>query len=420
MAYTCMGVIVFTVQRCIGCPATMNKDFIIPAPPDFAVLPRGDTLGSPIRVLLVDDDQWALDLLRIRLQAVGYLVHTVDSGEAAIEYLQDEAADLVVLDVQLPGLSGMHVLEHVLDINPDLLVIISSVYSSEEILVDALRRGAYDYLRKPVQARDLRLILGRVVRTLALERENKALQLQLEEKRMRLEAELSRAAQVQADLLPAHVPDLAGYDLAACCVPAREVGGDFYDWMLPADGLLNLVFGDVMGKGMPAALLMTTVRAVIRSTIRAVAPEINISYAASVLDPDLDRANSFVTLFHAQLELASGSVRFVDCGHGCAFVQRASGEVVEELEPRGVPLGLPRNEPLMQGTLQLDPGDMLIIYSDGLLDARNELLIEGNHGISARIRGTTAHEVVRQIIAYAQLDGPPPDDLTVMVLKRQP
>jgi hypothetical protein len=166
-------------------------------------------------------------------------------------------------------------------------------------------------------------------------------------------ADLERAAQIQAELLPREIPKLPGFELAARCVPAREVGGDFYDWQEPATGILTLTLGDVMGKGMPAALLVAAVRAALRaiayqnSSVVATMPFLMasetdlprfgnvvtlfhsqlIQSAAHALEPDLERAGSFVTLFHAQLNVMDRRLDYVDAGHGCVFVRRAKGSI---------------------------------------------------------------------------------------------
>jgi serine phosphatase RsbU (regulator of sigma subunit) len=382
-------------------------------------LPGGDRNGRAMRVLVVDDDYDIVAILTISLIQAGYKVASVSSGEAAIEYLLETPTDLVILDVLMPGMSGLQVLEYLRDLVPNMAVIVTTAHGSEEVAIGALRRGADDYLRKPFDVRDLRVTLGRTVEMVELRRQNAELQQQLEEKHQRLEKELARAARVQADLLPSIFPSLPGYDMAARCVPARNVGGDFYDWQIVAPGLLNLTFGDVMGKGMPAALLMTAIRAVMRSTARAVSPAINMRYASGVLEPDLEGAGSFVTMFHAQLEVQTGRVGYIDAGHGCAFVYRADGTIDPDLEPRGVPVGVPRVDPFIEGVVVLNPGDALVIFSDGLLDARPDLLAAGNRAFEPVVAGAPdARELLDRLFALVDIESPLPDDLTAVVLMR--
>ncbi|MEP7187828.1 MAG: response regulator, partial [Roseiflexaceae bacterium] len=276
---------------------------------------------SNIRVLVVDDDPQFRQLLKIWLETRGYQVETVASGEEALAYLESAAPpDLTFMDVLLPGINGLQVLDLMRDQVCDLAVILTTAFGSEPVAINALRRGADDYLPKPFDVREFQAVLQRTVDRLRLRRQNTALRAQLDQKHQQLEAELSRAARIQAELLPTKVPMLAGFELAARCIPAREVGGDFYDWQLATPELFNLTLGDVMGKGMPAALLMTTVRATLRAVARPTSPAATIHATAAAIEADLIRAGSFVTLFHAQLDIARRRLDYIDAGHGHVFI----------------------------------------------------------------------------------------------------
>lgn len=238
----------------------------------------------------------------------------------------------------------------------------------------------------------------------------------LRRKHLALEADLARAAQVQAGLLPLDIPALPGFELAARCVPAREVGGDFYDWEAPAPGTLTLTLGDVSGKGMPAALLMATARAALRALARQSQPAATVRAAAAALEVDLQRSRSFVTLFHAQLDLAARRLQYVDAGHGLVFVRRAGG-AVEQLPLRGLPIGVLPEATYQQGSLDFAPGDTLVVYSDGLPDALPELTITPAV-LGERLLGAAgAREMVDRLVSLPALIGAPPDDLTVVVLR---
>jgi serine phosphatase RsbU (regulator of sigma subunit) len=290
-----------------------------------------------------------------------------------------------------------------------------TAFGSEEVAIDALRRGADDYLRKPVAPGEFEAVLQRTVARVGLRRHNAALQRQLDEKRRQLEVEVARAAAVQAELLPHAVPALAGFELAARCIPARDVGGDFYDWQMPTPGLLTLTLCDVMGKGMPAALMMATVRAVMRAVVRTSAPAVALQYIVAALDADLGRAEQFVTLFLAQLNIETHELTFVDAGHGHVLLRRSDGRV-EALQPRGLPLGVLPDERYSEGRIVMKADDALIVYSDGLVDARPDLALTP-HALAAQLRGSaSAVDTVRRLVDLAALSGPPPDDLTIVVL----
>ncbi len=375
-----------------------------------------NTLGAPaLRALVVDDDPTINRLLQLRLAGRGLSVQAAYSGEEALAQVSAEQPDIVFLDVSLPGMSGLEVLEQVRASALDMAVIMTTAFGSEQVATDALRRGADDYLRKPFEPQEFQAVLDRTMKRLQLSRQNAALRRALDEKRLQLEMELARASKVQADLLPHSYPVLPHFQLAARCLPAREVGGDFYDWQVVAPGMLSLTMGDVMGKGMPAALLMATVRAALRTVAGRNPPALTLELARRALAEDLDRSGSFVTLFHAQLEIAGGRLTYVDAGHGYTFIRRIDG-TVEELPLRGVPLGIPSADLYQEGEHTLYPGDALVLYSDGLIEAQPAFAASNVQLAGALAGATSAEAMVERLIARAELDGPPPDDLTILIL----
>jgi serine phosphatase RsbU (regulator of sigma subunit)/CHASE3 domain sensor protein len=239
-----------------------------------------------------------------------------------------------------------------------------------------------------------------------------------EERQQALEAELARAAQLQADLLPHDPPTVPGLEVAARCLPARQIGGDFFDWHEPVPGVLTLTLGDVMGKGLSAALLMATVRAALDTADGRRSPALTLDAVAAATHLVLERAGAFVTLFHARADATTQHVAYADAGHGHAFVRRAGG-AVEGLPARGLPLGVLPGEHYPAGGLELAPGDALVIYSDGLIDARPDLAL-GPAALAALLDDTaSAAEIVDRLTALADASHDLPDDLTVVVLRRR-
>lgn len=230
-----------------------------------------------------------------------------------------------------------------------------------------------------------------------------------------LQAELAFAAEVQAKLLPRHSPVLPGFEIAAGCFPARQVGGDFYDWQEVSPGIVTLTLGDVMGSGIAAAVLMAEVRATVRSLSMQHEPETAMQLVEKALRQDLESSESFVTLFHARLNASDRTLTYVDCGHGYVFLRRADG-TVEELLPRGLPIGVPSRESYQEGTLTFRQGDVLVLYSDGLIDARPELGLTSQVLADHLPGGGSSLQMVELLTALPALAGPPPDDLTVLVV----
>ncbi len=243
-----------------------------------------------------------------------------------------------------------------------------------------------------------------------------------EMRRYQLQVELVYAAEVQAKLLPRSYPHIPGFDVAAQCLPAKQVGGDFFDWQEVCTGVWSLTIGDVMGKGMAAAMLMATVRAAmlmatVRAALRSVAhnsPAEALRLAEQAVLPDLENSESFVTLFHAQIYAEARRLTFVDCGHGYAFLRRRSGEVVS-LSPRGLPIGVADQKIYQEGVIDIETGDTLVLYSDGLIDARPDLALD-NRALAGYLDDAAgAREKVARLIGLTEQQDPLPDDVTVLL-----
>ena len=229
------------------------------------------------------------------------------------------------------------------------------------------------------------------------------------------ETESKRAAAVQQALQPRHSIDLAGYDVAGASTPARAVGGDFFDWYPTPDGL-GFTLADVMGKGVGAALIAATVRAVIRTSARDSGVRNTVSRAARILDDDLSDTDSFATLFHAKLRQSDGRVRYVDAGHGLTLVVRADGRS-EHLAHEDLPLGTAFGHEWHRHTVRLGVGDTLITFSDGVLD-----LFDGTTASLADVADVVRHtasatEAVRALTILAEQHADT-DDVVVIAIRR--
>lgn len=198
--------------------------------------------------------------------------------------------------------------------------------------------------------------------------------------RERLEQELRIARLVQQTLLPQHLPDIEGWHIAAHYRPARSVGGDFYDFVQYSDGRLGLVIGDVTDKGVPAALVMASTRATLRGVAldynseqhntaeRETTPGDVLARANDLIVPDIP-PKMFITCFYAILDPKTGMLQYANAGHDVPYVRRGNSSI--ELRARGMPLGLLPGMPYEVKELQLEPGDSILFYSDGLVEAHN-------------------------------------------------
>lgn len=234
--------------------------------------------------------------------------------------------------------------------------------------------------------------------------------------------DLQRAITVQKQLLPTPIGDLPGYTTATLFEPAFAVAGDFYDhYRVP--GGINITVGDVMGKGLGAAILAANVRSALRAASRAFdtsTSSLNLASEIAVLDEqlsdDLARTDAFVTLFHAALATETGTVSYIDAGHGIAAVLRRSG-AIDDLKGDDPPLGINFEGTWMTRRTVIEPGDMLVIASDGLLDLLGDCSKVSD--AFAFLAGCTSPTELCFAVGILAKERPPADDVTIVVIRRE-
>jgi serine phosphatase RsbU (regulator of sigma subunit) len=245
-----------------------------------------------------------------------------------------------------------------------------------------------------------------------------------ERQRERVEQELRTARRIQEALLPKTVPVLAGWQIATYYQPAREVGGDFYDFLSLTGGRLGIVLGDVTDKGIPAALVMATTRSILRAVAaqNAISPGQVLAQVNELLAADLP-ASMFVTCFYAILDPTTGRLWYANAGQDLPYLRHTDG-VVDELRARGMPLGLMPDMQYEELETTLLPGDSLLFYSDGLVEAHNPqremfgfprlitLLGKGAEGSSP------IPVLLQELATFTGPDWEQEDDLTLVTLQR--
>ena len=217
-------------------------------------------------------------------------------------------------------------------------------------------------------------------------------------------------------MLPASPFREDGLEIAAHFSAAREISGDFYDWHRSARGRIALTLGDVMGKGLPASLMMATARAALRGAADVEPLEAGIKQAASVMSAALEVNHAYVTLFHCRFDVRSGDLEYIDAGHGHARLLRGvtSQELLGE---RSAPIGIFPESKFSTGKAILGHGDSLVVFSDGLLDLRPDLATKDVQLPYEVRRAPTAQEMV-DILAHGAGEKTLQDDVTVVALKR--
>ncbi len=242
--------------------------------------------------------------------------------------------------------------------------------------------------------------------------------------RERIEQELRVARVIQQTLLPDEPPQIEGWRLKAYWQPARAVSGDFYDFMDLPDGRLGLVIADVTDKGVPAALVMATTRAILRATVeRFDSPGAVLERANDILCPDIP-PKMFVTCLYAILDPATGVMRYANAGHNLPFQQREGGAA--ELRATGMPLGLLPGMGYEEKETTLAPGDRVVFYSDGLVEAHNtQRQMFGTPRLHDLLAASCAEEdiitlLMGELSTFTGIEWEQEDDVTFVTLARDP
>lgn len=246
--------------------------------------------------------------------------------------------------------------------------------------------------------------------------------------RVRLQKELEIAHRVQLGLLPKTQPTVAGFDIAGVCIPALEVGGDYFDFVDLRGGNLGIAVGDVSGKGVPAAIYMTLTKGILQSHAgEETSPKKVLSKVNHLMYRTIER-NWYVSMFYAVLDSRQRLLRFARAGHNPGIVFRSGESQARLLQTAGIGLGLDGgevfNKTLVEGELQMSSGDTLVLYTDGFTEAMNGHLQEFGEerflDLLHRHQSSSAEELVHRIIGAVKNfsgDQPQHDDMTLVVLK---
>jgi sigma-B regulation protein RsbU (phosphoserine phosphatase) len=390
---------------------------------------QGEAVFEP-HILVVDDNDDNRYTLTLYLDLEGYRhVTTAQDGEEAIARLNSERFDVVLLDLQMPKVDGHQVLVWI-NQQPqlrDLPVIMISALSEMNGVARSIELGAVDYLPKPFNPILLRARLGATL-------EKKRLRDEMNAHLARLEAELEAARKLQMGMVPQAFPAPTAdcpIDLCASMEPAREVGGDLYDFFRMEDGRLGFLVGDVSGKGMPAALFMAHTKSLIRIASELLrGPDGGAASPSAIItrvNRELCQDNNdmmFVTMFFAVLAPSNGEVTYCNAGHNPPY--RLDGGALEAIDdPRGGILGVIPDAVYQTGRLTLAPGETLYLFTDGVTEANNaademfaearlEAVLRGAAGRSSAAVVQAVSAAVREFVGSAQ----PSDDITMMAVRR--
>jgi sigma-B regulation protein RsbU (phosphoserine phosphatase) len=379
------------------------------------------------KVLIVDDEPDLEVLIRQRFRkrirdGEFEFVFAQNGQEALTKLKEDPALDIVMSDINMPVMDGLTLLSRLSDVNRILKAVIVSAYGDMQNIRTAMNRGAYDFLVKPIDFQDFEVTLNKTIQEL----EGIKAGLRAREELTAIQHELSVAARIQQSILPREFPPFPSrteFAIYAQMSPAREVGGDFYDFFLIDKNHLAFVIGDVSGKGVPAAILMAVCRTLLKATaMQGISPGECLKYVNDVLIRQSDSA-MFVTVFYGILNTDTGDLSYCIGGHNPPYVLYRSGDSFLLEQPRSMIVGIIDGATFENGHTRLSPGQTLILYTDGVTEAvgsnGEEFSQARLNAVLERNAGNSVDQLVQSVGDEVRLFAtglPQSDDITIMAL----
>jgi sigma-B regulation protein RsbU (phosphoserine phosphatase) len=387
------------------------------------------TERTPRQILVVDDEP-DLELLvrqRFRKQIRDRELEFFFShnGEEALQALAlQPAIDLVLSDINMPVMDGLTLLGRINESGDLRKAVIVSAYGDMANIRTAMNRGAIDFLMKPIDFQDLEITILKTLEHVAQLKNSVHTQQQL----LAIQQELSIAARIQQSLLPRNFPpfpDRHEFDLHAAMVPAKEVGGDLFDFFLLDRDHLGVVIGDVSGKGVPAALFMAVSRTLLRATaLQRIRPGECLQYLNVTL-ANQNASSMFVTLFYGIFDIRTGELSYSIGGHNPPYIVASNGAARQlPISNSGTIVGLIEAATFETQTCKIAPGESIVLYTDGVTEAmdraeeffgedRLEKFFAERPGADAGRLVSELHAVVQEFAGTM----PQADDITVVTLR---
>ncbi len=384
-----------------------------------------------IKILSVDDEPDLEVLLshyfRRKIRKGEYEFTFAHNGLEALKLMVEHPDfDIVLSDINMPEMDGLTLLSKINELrNPAQKCIMVSAYGDMKNIRTAMNRGAFDFATKPIDMEDLSLTIEKAVEEVNYIKQTQREHLQLES----IQSDLAVAGEIQKAILPCRFPpfpEITDLDIYASMTPAKEIGGDFYDFFRLDEDRIGLVIADVSGKGVPAALFMAVSNTLLRSIALT---KDNSRECIEELNRLICRVNvnsMFVTVFYGILNHRTGALDYTNGGHNPAYVLRGKNGELERLGhfPNLV-IGGFEDFSYKSESAQLDPGDSLFLYTDGIteaFDAKDEAF--GDERLEDSLV-ELYHDDAKTIIegVYADLgefigDRTQSDDITMLVVKR--
>ena len=373
------------------------------------------------RILVVDDDVFVSEMLAVILDSEGYQVETAEHGRAALAKLE-EFPDicLVISDMNMPEMNGIELIEAVRNGCSDVPIIILTGNSEISVAISALNKGANDYLMKDENIQETIVIsVEKVLEKQQLKQRNIQLMENLAQKNREMEKEQVLASKVQANILPIKL-QLSGFQTGIFYRPSNQIGGDFFD-ALETKKSVHFLIGDISGHSTSSALVMAVCNGMFRSLGQTMEHPLEIITAANrMLCQMLMDSGMFLTLAYMTLDREKNLLSVVSAGHNPLYL--LNGTDIETIESTGPVLGWDPDDEWETLEFQFHPGSTLFLYTDGLVEAKNN----ANEEFESRlVESLTRNEappaelvatLLREVSEFC--DNRFDDDLTMFAIKR--
>lgn len=372
---------------------------------------------EPGRILIADDQPHILVALEMLLHGSGFATEVVTEPSRVLRKIESEPFDAVLMDLNytrgsIGGEEGLRLVSQIRSADSLLPVVVMTAWSSVDLAVEAMRRGASDFIQKPWDNGEL---LQKLQSQISLARQQQRAQRLHDE-------ELRDARAIQDELLPKRLPEVGGYDIAAMTQPLKFVGGDYYNVVGTSGRETAFCIADVAGKGMPAALLMSSLHAALKPLISQRLAPAELCDRLNRIMCEVTPVGKFCSFFYGVLDNVEHRLRYCNAGHNPPLAIRGDGTWYE-LNAAGAVLGQFPHWVYEQAEIELSRGDSLLLFTDGLVEASNAQEEPFGEDKLSRIAqenpGCSAQELMQLLIrgAAQHCDGRFQDDASLIVLR---
>ncbi|MBU0972818.1 MAG: SpoIIE family protein phosphatase [Proteobacteria bacterium] len=381
------------------------------------------------RKILVVDDEPDLEVLilqkfRRKIRNNDFEFFFARNGLEALEQLRDnEDIDMILTDINMPQMDGLTLLEELLRLPCLTKAVVVSAYGDMNNIRTAMNRGAFDFITKPIDFRDLELTIDKTLsEMLVLQKGHQA-----RNTLSALQQEMELAGRLQQSILPRSYPECREVSVYAKMVPAKDIGGDFYDFFFIDDDHLGFIIADVSGKGVTAAMFMGVSRTLLRFTaLQGTAVDKVLSHVNNLLCVDNELC-MFVTVIYAVLNVKTGELRYANGGHTPPVKIAPDSSLMMLPQTKGIALGVMEGIEFEEGTVYLAPGDLLYLFTDGMPDAENEAhefydekrLMEFLGSLDQVAPASVVNGAYKAVTDFVG-KGPQFDDMTQLAIQYQP